>query len=266
VFALSQFGGKTLYLRTTSFVDCSALSVPHYERVLCPPQPLGHRLDPSYYAWQDPHTIPRLNPPPGVTDDQAMHQFAVAAIRQQFASYAKIVLRDFALNFDVVRTNRFEYSSSDKWLFSHYPPPHPRDKIRQAYAQHGGRQLSVTQPYANALGAYQRVGYLPGPLLLGCLLLGLLGGLGVVGQARASRMRSITLLLSVTGTGLLLVPDIAGDFSWRYQMPALALLPAGAALGITALRGGRRTGKDAEASSRPPRDSEQPDRGVTESR
>ena len=73
--------------------------------------------------------------------------------------------------------------------------------------------------------------YLPGPALLGCLVLGLLGGLGV-GRARRSGLRSICLLLTVTGAGLLAIPDLTTEFFWRYQVPALALLPAGAALGL----------------------------------
>ncbi|MGI8887635.1 MAG: glycosyltransferase family 2 protein, partial [Nocardioidaceae bacterium] len=72
---------------------------------------------------------------------------------------------------------------------------------------------------------------------LGCLVLGLAGGLGV-GRARKSGLRPIGLLLTLTGTGLLLVPDLTAEFTWRYQLPALLLLPAGAALGFTALRGG----------------------------
>jgi hypothetical protein len=239
VYALSQFTGKTLYARTTSFVDCSRLSVPKYERVLCPQEPLGHRLDPSYYTWNDPRTIPRLRLPSGVTRDQALRQFAMAAIRQQPAGYAEIVARDFVLNFDLWRTNRFEYFSGSKWNFGHFPIAHLREGIRRAYLEHGGL-LTVHQPYAEALAQYQRVGYFPGPLLLGCLVLGLLGAVGV-GRARHSGKRSMCALLTVTGTGLLLLPAITSMFSWRYQMPAFFLLPAAAALAITALRGTRPT-------------------------
>jgi hypothetical protein len=239
VFALSQFTGKSLYMRTTSFVDCTRLSVPRYERVLCPREPLGQRRDPSYYGWEDRLAIPRLKPPPGVTRDAALRQFAMAAIRQQPAGYAEIVARDFVLNFDLWRTNRFEYYSASKWNFSHYPTPRLQARARRAYARHGG-QLTVQQPYAHDLAEYQRVVYIPGPLLLACLLLGLLGAVGA-GRARRSGKRSMCALLTVTGTGLLLLPDMTDMFSWRYQLPAFFLLPAGAALAITALRRSRPT-------------------------
>lgn len=237
-YALAEFGGKALYLRTTTFVDCSRLSVPDYQRVLCPVEPLGQRLEPTYYVWHDERTLPRLEPPPGTTPDHAMREFALGAIREQPVDYALIVLRDFTLNFDPWRDDRFEYDTADKWQFSRYLDFEASEPTLDAYDEHGGEQLTAHQPYANALIAYQRVGYLSGPLLLGCLVLGLAGGLGI-GQARKSGLRPICLLMTLTGTGLLLVPDFTAEFTWRYQLPALLLLPAGAALGYTALRGGQ---------------------------
>jgi hypothetical protein len=249
VYALTQFGGKSLYLRTTAFVDCSTLSVPRYQRVLCPQQPIGQRTDPRLYGWHPSSPILLLYPPRGTTQYQAMQQFALDVIRQQPAAYARIVLRDFMLNFDLWRTDRFEYDTAHKWRFRSWMHFHPHRKIRLQYREHGGEQPTVRRPLANALATYQRVGYLPGPLLLACLLLGLAGGLGI-GPARRSGMRSICLLLTVAGTGLLLVPAATADFSWRYQMPALPLLPAAAALAWTAVRhGGRHTPEPAATDS-----------------
>jgi hypothetical protein len=44
------------------------------------------------------------------------------------------------------------------------------------------------------------------------------------------------LLLTLSGTVLLLVPGFTVEFVWRYQLPALVLLPAGAALAWSAIR------------------------------
>jgi hypothetical protein len=237
VYALSQFGGTSLYTRTTNFVDCSRLSVPRYERVLCPPEPLGHRLTPDWYTWNDPRTLPRLRPPPGTTTDQAARQFALAAIRAQPGDYARTALRDFTLNFDVGRGDRFDHTSSNKWRFSRYLYALGNPRVRAAYQHHGGEPLVAHEPLASFLALYGWVIYLPGPLLLVCLVLGLLGGVGV-GRAGQSGMRSICLLATLTGIGLMLVPDLISEFVWRYQLPALALLPAGAALAVTAMRRG----------------------------
>lgn len=236
VYALSQFAGKSLYMRTTSFVDCPQLSSPAYQRVLCPAEPRGQRLDPTYYGWHDPRTLPRLHPPPGTTPDQAMHEFAVQAIRDQPVDYAVTALRDFALNFDLWRADRFEYDSAYKWRFSRYLDFGAAEATLIAYRDHGGALLTVHQPFAYILVGYQFVGYLPGPLLFGCLMLGLLGGLGVR-RAKTSGLRPICLLLTATATVLLLEPDLTAEFTWRYQLPALVLLPAAAALGYTALKG-----------------------------
>jgi hypothetical protein len=244
VYALTEFGGKSLYLRTTTFVNCSTLTVPNYERVLCPLEPLGHRPDPRYYGWHA-GTIRSLQPPPGTTRYQAMRQFALDVIREQPADYVRIVLRDFMLNFDLWRTDRFEYDTANRWQFRTWTHATFSQVIRDAYAQHGGETLNVRQPVASALEVYEWVGYLPGPLLLGCLLLGLVGGLGI-GPARRSGMRSICLLPTITGIMVLLVPAVTTDFSWRYQLPALALLPAGAGLAFTALRRGSQPARGAE--------------------
>jgi hypothetical protein len=109
--------------------------------------------------------------------------------------------------------------------------------VHAAYRDHGGAQLEAHQPFASALVTYSRFVYLPGPLLFGCLVIGVAGALGF-GRAKCSGMPALCLLLTGTGAGLILVPDLVGEFVWRYQLPALALLPVGAALAATALRGG----------------------------
>jgi hypothetical protein len=235
VYALSQFDGKALWLRSTTFVDCSTLSVPHYERVLCPAQPLGHRRDPTYYGWHDPRTLPRLHPPPGTTRNEAMGQFGAAAIRAQPLDYLRVGLRDFALNFDVARVDRFGYDTAYKWHFSHYVTGWAQTQQQlRAYHRNGGQQLVAREPWAYFLAGYSWVVYLPGPFLLGCLALGLSAGL--VRLCRDPWTRSMCLLLTLSGTVLLLVPGFTVEFVWRYQLPALVLLPAGAALAWSAIR------------------------------
>lgn len=236
IYALSQFSGKSLYLRSTSFVDCSKISVPDYQRVLCPPEPVGERRDPTDYVFHDTDTIPELHPPPGTTADQALRQFAFAAIRAQPLDYAHIVVRDFFLNFKPTRVDDYEYDTAHKWGFDDYVDLEPTSWTGPAFEAHGGEQQQTTQPFADALVRYQKYGYLPGPLLLVCLLLGLVGAVGV-GRARTSGLRSVTFLLLATGTGLILVPDVTAEFVWRYQLPAIALLPAAAVLAFSGLRG-----------------------------
>lgn len=228
-------------MRTTAFVDCTQLSVPNYQQVLCPTEPRGERHDPTYYGWDDQQTLPRLDPPPGTTENEALSDFARSAIRAQPGDYALVVMRDFTLNFDPVRLNRFEFDTAQRWRFSSYMPPEPTERLRTAYAEHGGDQPAANQPFASILAGYEWVVYLPGPVLLGCAVIGLAGGFGAR-QAKHSGMRSICLLLTVSGIGLILAPAVTTEFVWRYQLPALVLVPPGAALGYTAIRGGQARG------------------------
>jgi len=241
VYALSELGPRSWYMRTTAFVDCTQLSVPNYQQVLCPTEPRGERHDPTYYGWDDQQTLPRLDPPPGTTENEALSDFARSAIRAQPGDYALVVMRDFTLNFDPVRLNRFEFDTAQRWRFSSYMPPEPTERLRTAYAEHGGDQPAANQPFASILAGYEWVVYLPGPVLLGCAVIGLAGGFGAR-QAKHSGMRSICLLLTVSGIGLILAPAVTTEFVWRYQLPALVLVPPGAALGYTAIRGGQARG------------------------
>ncbi|HVE96075.1 MAG TPA: glycosyltransferase family 2 protein [Pseudonocardiaceae bacterium] len=78
-------------------------------------------------------------------------------------------------------------------------------------------------------------GRTPGPLLGLALAAGLLGGFGI-GNARRSGIRAASLLVSGLGITVLVTATVF-EFSWRYQLPGLVLLPLAGALGITALTG-----------------------------
>ena len=95
-FAITQASGRALYMRTTTFVDCSHLTLPSYEQTLCPGEPLGDRFDPTWYGWHDPNTVHNLHLPSGVTPQQAMRDFALRAIEAQPLDYLRVVARDAA--------------------------------------------------------------------------------------------------------------------------------------------------------------------------
>lgn len=236
VWALAEFGGKALYMRTTTFVDCSTLSVPTYERELCPDQPIGQRRDPTYYGWHDTTTIPALKPPPGVTKNAALRDFALSGISSQPVDYLRTVVRDIALNFAPLRVNLFEYSTASKWSFDHYVGYTPTDWTGPAYMAHGGSPPETRQPFGDLLKVYGMVVYLWGPLLLAVLVLALVGIVARRGL-EAPRTRPLAVPIASLGIVLMFLPDATAEFTWRYQLPALVLLPMAAALGWTRLRG-----------------------------
>jgi hypothetical protein len=92
----------------------------------------------------------------------------------------------------------------------------------------------INRPLAQVLRRYQlSVGYTPGPVLLACVILALVAGLGV-GRARRSGQQLACLLWLAVGLGLLFTADLY-QFSWRYQLPVLVTIPPAAALALSAL-------------------------------
>jgi 4-amino-4-deoxy-L-arabinose transferase-like glycosyltransferase len=246
VWAISEASGRALYMRTTTFVDCDTVEVPDYERVLCPDDPLDARRDPTYYGWHSQETLPRLDPPPGVTDQEAMRDFAFRVIRQQPGDYLSTVWRDFWLAFKAGnRDDYYEMTTSLKWTFVTYVDYRPTDWTRPAFEAHGGQMPETHQPLADRLVAYQHHVYLRGPL---CLVLVVLAAAGAVVRRRESpSRRPLTLLTLALPLVLIAVPDVTAEFVWRYQLPLVVLLPLSAALGWTRLWGAwqdRRTGPE----------------------
>ena len=240
-FALTQSGGRALYMRTTTFVDCARLTLPAYERPLCPEEPLGQRLDPTWYGWHDPdgeHGLTDL--PAGITPDRAMHDFAVRAIRAQPLDYARVVGRDFLLGFDWSRRDRYEYDTADKWRFDGWYGYHTSDWTGPAYDAHGGVQPHFTGTWARLMSDYGRYVFLPGPVLAALLLLSLVAMFRRRRDAPPDEDQRPALLLLVTlGVGLVLVPVLTAEFVWRYTLPMLTLVPPAAALAWIQLRGSR---------------------------
>ena len=111
-----------------------------------------------------------------------------------------------------------------------------KDRVDTRAFEFGGVPIGVNRTFAELLRGYQlTVGYTPGPLLGVGLVIGLLGGFGV-GNARRSGIRAASLLVSGFGVTVLLTAA-AFEFSWRYQLPGLVLLPMAGALGVTAFAG-----------------------------
>jgi hypothetical protein len=103
-----------------------------------------------------------------------------------------------------------------------------------ASREFSGRDPTTVVGLAAFLRGYQLgVGYTPGTLLGVFGVVALLAGLGL-GRARSSGIRSATLL-AVGMAVTILLASAAFEFSWRYQLPGIVLLPFAGVLGITAL-------------------------------
>ena len=220
--------------RAEVIVDCHGLSLPSYERVLCPSDASGPRLGTDEYAHNGDTPISHLVVPPGMTRAQVLRDFAVRVFEHQPFDLTRVVFDDFAKNFALSPTTSHGDRPVSRWQFQRSYPSFPGMNAAETLAEHGGGGPSVFHPFTTFLRDYQlTVGFVPGPVLAAILVLGLAGGVGL-GRARHSGLRAACLLPTVTGLLLLLAADFF-EFSWRYQLPALAVAPIGAALAVVAL-------------------------------
>ncbi len=239
---ISAAGGAAAYGRVVSFVDCSTLHLPSYERVLCPSRAL-QRMAPADYLVHAPNA-PRfkLQPPPGMSRTQVEHDFARRVALHQPLELLGAVGRDFAKGFAPARITFAGDVPVDRWWFPLdypvWPPGYPMSAAVHYTDRYGGGGPAVHRGIAELLRDYQRAGYTPGPVMALALLAGLLGALGA-GRTRDRRRRLACLLYAAMGAGVLL-SAASFEFSWRYQLPGLVLLPLAGALGATILFPGRR--------------------------
>jgi hypothetical protein len=219
-------------------VTCARLSLPSYERPLCPPpgtvKPRGGSLIQGY-ALGTTSPLVTYRAPSGETTTQVLNDFVRRAVVQQpFAvagSVGGTLMRPF-LSWG--RDHRPGELPVERWRFQTTFPLYFTYISLSIFHHWEGHPPTINRPLARALRDYQLYGgFTPGPVLLACVVLALAGGLGV-GRARRSGQQLACLLWLAAGLGLLLAADLY-QFSWRYQLPALVTIPPAAALALSAL-------------------------------
>lgn len=239
-FGLSGSSGVLLYARAASFVDCSSIDLPDYEKPLCPVEPLGHRASTNSYAWGRQSPVVDYTPPAGMDKDKVLNDFAKRVIRQQPIDFARTVAGDFLHGFQWGRHNRSVDIKRDFWVFRDVYPSWPDGPDpNRTTALYGGGPPSVQRGLATFLHYYQVVAYTNGPFLALALVIALLAACGL-GRARGSGVRTVALLWAVGGATVTLFAYAASEFTWRYQMPLTIFYPVAGAVGLFALLGGRR--------------------------
>jgi hypothetical protein len=265
-FGLASDGPAPEYGRAAAAADCATLAVPAGERALCPSPAeklaLGG-IDGLLHNPRSPgHTVPL---PPGVTRDQLLDRFSLAVFGQQPLRVAASVARDSIRLFALTRDGDPQITNITRWQFQTFYPTYPRRDTmavftRLARAHGSAGRLRAVEPAARVLRAYQLDGgYTPGPVYALALAAGAAGALAGLsrggdgasrpsaGSASAVQPRPATtprdavrplaagcLLVTLAATVLLVSSD-AFEFSWRYQLPAVVMLPLAGALGLTAL-------------------------------
>jgi hypothetical protein len=242
-FVMSGNGPSPQYGRAAAAADCATLKVPADQRALCPSPAqtlaLGG-IDGLLHNPRSPgHTVPV---PPGLTRAEFLDRFALAVFRQQPLRVAASVARDSVRLFAPVRNGDPQVTPIARWQFQDFYPTYPQrysmaffTRLAHAHGS-GGGDLVAVQPAASFLRAYQLGGgYTPGPLYAVFLVAGVAGA---VARRRRTELAVPCLLVTLAAVVLLLSSD-AFEFSWRYQLPGVVMLPLAGALGVTALIRGR---------------------------
>ncbi len=234
-WGLTGSTGNVLYGRTAEVADCAHLKLTPVLRELCPAQPLGRRLGVDYYSHIDGDSQWPGYVPPGETVPQLQKEFSYAVLEQQPMAVVGDVLDDFGKGFALGRTSAPTDVPVFRWQFqTTYPTWNGATAAVQQNLRYGGEAPTVNVKLATFLRDYQLGGgYTPGPLLALCGVLGVVGGFGI---RRRSGIRAATLLVTSAVVTVLFVSAMF-EFSWRYQLPGLVLLPLAGVLGLTVLIG-----------------------------
>ncbi len=236
-WGLTGAGGSVLYGRAAVIADCARFPAGTWERTLCPDEPRDARFGVDYYAHHPASPSHAVTLPPSESMGVAQSSFARQVFVNQPLDLVEAVLQDFAKGFRPVRMDAEHDVPVQRWQFqTAYPYWWDPENVQGVALQFGDHGTGVNEDLAKVLRGYQlTVGYAPGPLLALALLAGLLGGFGL-GNAQRSGIRAASLLVSGVGATML-ATAAAFEFSWRYQLPGLVLLPLAGALGITAFAG-----------------------------
>ena len=240
-FGMAGNGPSPQYGRAAAAADCATLKVPADQRALCPSPAQTLALGGVDGLLHNPRSPGHTAPvPPGLTRDEFLDRFAAAVFRQQPLRMAASVARDSVRLFAPVRADDPQVTPIARWQFQDSYPTYPRRYSMAFFTRlaraHGGGDPVAVQPAASWLRAYQLGGgYTPGPLYAALLVA------GVLGPARRRTELATPCLLVTAAAVMLLVSSDAFEFSWRYQLPAVVLLPLAGALGVTTLVRGRRS-------------------------
>jgi hypothetical protein len=259
--------------RTTAAADCATLKVPADVRALCP-SPSEQALGPDWLEHSGKSPLLTTPVPPGKHRAILLQQLNSAIKHQQPLRVAAAIARDALRIFAPVREPIKSVTPIGRWQFHTtyptYPPwtnvrngtiligmprPHGQFHLIQLSPSYGGK-AQVNKPIARLLRAYQlNGGYTPGPIYLLLALAALAGSVLVLARRRlgaaGQRMGLACLLFATASITTLFLPDVF-EYSWRYELPAVILLPPAGIFGVMALIGWRsaRSGRPRPA---PPR-------------
>jgi hypothetical protein len=250
-FALTTNGGNVLYGRAAVAADCATLKLPADERSLCP--------SPAVAAWGIDQIINNADGPLGgyqamsgkTASQAAASGFSFAVLKQQPLAIPLSVLRDATRLFALTRDGAPNITQISRWQFqpgyATYPPGVTLSFVASQAHEYGGGAPVAVKLLASFLRGYQLDGgYTPGPLLAVMTAAGAIGSLFIFSGRRSRRRENgaasdddrqlalAAMLASLAAIAVVLGSDVY-EFSWRYQLPALVILPIAGTFGYLAV-------------------------------
>ncbi|MGW3467929.1 phospholipid carrier-dependent glycosyltransferase [Saccharopolyspora sp. NPDC000995] len=244
---LGGSGGGALYGRAAVVADCEHLNLTSQEKLVCPAEPIERRaangIDFYIHFWHVQENVDKFLPA-DMDVSAAQGSFTRKVVLRQPLDIVGGMVADFLKGFAPTRTQTPGDVPLDRWQFQlQYPMFAPDWYVAEWTERYDDGTFSVDPGLAAFLRAYQLGGgYTPGIVLGGALVVAALAVLGV-GRARSSGLRAVCLLPAGVATTVL-ATAAAMEFSWRYQLPGLVLIPIAGALGVTAVTGRRRRTND----------------------
>jgi hypothetical protein len=226
--ATGGMGGIWLYGRVAPFADCAIARIPQVEQPLCPTQPLDERPGTSWFE-NSPDSPARLVRAGHSASSSELSDFAWRVIAAQPFDYARTVAGSFTNQFRPARSQVAGGPSVQPWIFP--TTVAARDRFSPSpglmTALYGGPRPALNLKLAVFLHRYQRWVYTPGPVMALCLVIAIAG---ILRSARVSRRQLAGTLLAALGVVVVFGAVATVQFTWRYVLPTLALLPPAAAL------------------------------------
>ena len=252
-FNLTNSNGMFLWSRTMSFADCSVIRPAPALRPLCPEQQPGslgaadpaRRPPPKSYLWGNQHGTwewqhvrPQFVPDTGAftaANNARALQFALRAITAQPFAYAGVVLKQTVVPFAGLHRLNFPVGPQPKGFGLYLSEANFRYAYAAAhgYARSTGAVTRIARynyatvvhaPYAHLMNVYQRVIFLPGPLL------GILALVGLGGALIPGRRSAAGWLLWLSAVIIIVLPTAEHEYDPRYDILAVPLICLAAAL------------------------------------
>ena len=227
-FGMAGNGPSPQYGRAAAAADCATLEGPRRRSGRC----ARHRRRPWRWAASTgccttrarPGTPCRSRPASPATSSSTGSRWPSSGSSR--CGWPRRSPGDSVRLFAPVRDDDPQVTPIARWQFQDFYPTYPRRYsmaflTRLAHAHGSGGDLVAVQPAASFLRAYQ----LGGGLHAGAAVRGLPGVAGVAGALRRRTGLRLPCLLVTLAAVVLLVSSDAFEFSWRYQLPAVVLLP-----------------------------------------